>query len=80
MKAEMLKNYVGQRVKVSFWNTWEELVNNGSSSEWVETAGIQTLEGKVYFLQNETMLVQDDGVINQFKPNENITIEVLPNF
>jgi len=78
MKAENLRNYIDKEVKVSFWNTWEELVNNGNSSEWVETAGIQTIKGKVILLDNQEHILQDSGELNCFLNKETkITIEVV---
>lgn len=78
MKAEMLKNYVDQNVKVSYWGNWEELVNRGDYSEWVETVGIVTIEGKVFLHEGNAMILQETGEVNQFLDNDtNVTIEVM---
>lgn len=78
MKAENIKNFVGERVRITHWSNWEELVNNGNSSEWVETAGFITIHGKVLLLDNEECILQDDGVITQYiNKNLDIKLEVI---
>ncbi|AGI11911.1 hypothetical protein X915_gp008 [Bacillus phage vB_BanS-Tsamsa] len=78
MKAEIIKNYEGQNVKISYWGNWEELVNRGDYSEWVETAGFVTIEGKVFIHEGNAMILQETGEINQFLDgNTKIKLEVL---
>lgn len=78
MKAENIKNYVGQNVKIGYWGNWEEAIPTSEGYTFEKREGIVTIEGKVFLHEGNTMILQETGECNQFlNDNTEITIEVL---
>ncbi|UGO50861.1 hypothetical protein PQE70_gp008 [Bacillus phage vB_BanS_Nate] len=78
MRAENIKNYVNQNVKIAYWGNWEEAIPTGEGFTYEKREGFVTIEGKVFLHEGNAMILQQTGEVNQFlNNNTEIKLEVL---
>ncbi|UGO46091.1 hypothetical protein PQE74_gp008 [Bacillus phage vB_BanS_Chewbecca] len=78
MKAEILKNHIGDNVRVSFISEDEVLTQTNEGLKFVIQKCIRTIEGNVFLHESQEMILQNDGTVTCFNnKNLEIKLEVL---